>query len=285
MTSIYSLNRAFFDWCFENPESVKPNHVALYYFIIEHCNRLGWKSKFGLPSSMAMEAIGMHSYNTYKKALYDLVDWGFIRMIEKSKNQYSSNIIALVNFDNATDKALDKAIMKHVSKDSECNMQSNDSIDIPITNLNQNNNTNLLYRNRLLSELTSSDVPNEQYFEFALSFWNLFRENLIEAGTSTKNIDKATGKWIDTIRLIIEVDKKTPQELEQVFNLLQENLFWKKNIMSIDKLREKFDMLIMEKRPIDKGGAKNLESEKKDNLQKLQNNALNYLHNGRNRYL
>lgn len=31
-------------------------------------------------------------------------------MIERSKNQYSSNIIALSDFDKALDKALDKAM-------------------------------------------------------------------------------------------------------------------------------------------------------------------------------
>ena len=108
----YSLSRSWFDFCFENPEKVRPNHTALYFFCIEHCNRLGWKKKFGLPTSMAMEAIGIRSYNTYKKALDELVEFGFIEMVEKSKNQYSSNIVALSKFDKALDKALDKAIVK-----------------------------------------------------------------------------------------------------------------------------------------------------------------------------
>ena len=51
----YDLSRKFWDWSFENPEKVKPNHSALYFFIIEHCNRLGWKKKFGLPTTMAFE--------------------------------------------------------------------------------------------------------------------------------------------------------------------------------------------------------------------------------------
>jgi hypothetical protein len=46
-------------------------------------------------------------------------------MIEKSKNQYSSNIIALSNFNKALDKALDKALIKHTTKQRE----SIDSID------------------------------------------------------------------------------------------------------------------------------------------------------------
>jgi hypothetical protein len=121
----YDLSRKWFDWSFENPERINPNHTALYFFIIEHCNRLGWKEKFGLPTTMAKEAIGIRSYNTYINTLNDLVDFGFINLIEKSKNQYSSNIVALSNFDKAPDKALDKAMIKHVTKQGESNSSIN----------------------------------------------------------------------------------------------------------------------------------------------------------------
>jgi hypothetical protein len=84
----YELSRKWFDWSFENPEKISPNHSALYFFAIEHCNRLGWREKFGFPTEMAKDAIGIKSYNTYVKTLNDLVDWGFIKMIQRSKNQY-----------------------------------------------------------------------------------------------------------------------------------------------------------------------------------------------------
>jgi len=125
----YELSRNWFDWCFENPEKIKPNHTALYFFAVEHCNRLGWKKKYGMPTTMAMEAIGIKSYNTYINTLNDLVEWGFIVMIQRSKNQYSANIVALSNFDKALDKALDEALIKHASKQSESTGQSIDSID------------------------------------------------------------------------------------------------------------------------------------------------------------
>lgn len=133
---IFLLIRNFFNWSFENPEKVKPNHVALYFFCIEHCNRLGWKEKFGLPTTMAKEAIGIHSYNTYINTLNDLVDFGFIKLIEKSKNQFSSNIIALSKFNKATNKALDKAFIKHDTKQGE----SISSIDIQETNIQETRN-------------------------------------------------------------------------------------------------------------------------------------------------
>ena len=147
----YDLSRSFINFAFENPDKIKPNHYAIYFFAIEHCNRLGWKSKFGLPTTMAMEAIGIKSYNTYINALNELVEWGFIQMIEKSKNQYSSNIIALSNFDKAHNKALDKALIKHTTKHCRSTRQSIDSINKQETNKQETNKqeTNKQYANKL----------------------------------------------------------------------------------------------------------------------------------------
>ena len=120
----YELSRDWFDFCFENPELVKPTHTALYFFAIEHCNRLGWKSKFGLPTQMAMDAIGVKNWRTYSKAFDDIVDWGFFKLLEKSKNQYSATVIAIVKNTKASTKALTKAMQKHSQK------QSNSIVDI-----------------------------------------------------------------------------------------------------------------------------------------------------------
>jgi hypothetical protein len=115
----YELSRGFWDFAFENPEQVKPIHSAIYFFAIEHCNRLGWKEKFGLPSQMVMEAIGVKNWRTYSQGLNELIDFGFIKLLEKSTNQYSSNIIAIVNFTKADTKALDKALQKHGTKQGQ----------------------------------------------------------------------------------------------------------------------------------------------------------------------
>lgn len=125
----YDLSRNFWEWCFNNPEKVKPIHSAIFFFAIEHCNRLGWKDKFGFPSQMVMEAIGVKNWRTYSAGLKDLVDFGFIEMLETSKNQYSSNIIAIVNFTNAPTNALDKALQKHGTKHGQSTYRGTVSID------------------------------------------------------------------------------------------------------------------------------------------------------------
>ena len=120
----YQLHRNFWDFAFNNPEKIKPGHCALFSFAIEHCNRLGWREKFGFPSQMAMDAVGIKCYASYLKIFNDLIDFGFFDLVEKSKNQYSANIIALSNFDEANNKALDRAIIKHATKQHKSTIES-----------------------------------------------------------------------------------------------------------------------------------------------------------------
>ncbi|VDH16730.1 Uncharacterised protein [Algoriella xinjiangensis] len=154
----YNLSRFLFDYSFEYAGRIKPNHIAVYFFAIEHCNRLGWKEQFGFPTSMVMEAVGISSYNTFIKVLNELVEYGFIEMIQKSKNQYQSNIIALSNFDKALDKALDKSILNHLTNQDESTEQSSvqisDSINKQQTNKPINNKQQTI-------DSSSSNFSNE----------------------------------------------------------------------------------------------------------------------------
>jgi hypothetical protein len=134
----YELSRNWFDWCFENPEKINTNHHAIYFFAIEHCNRLGWKEKFGFPSQMTMDAIGIKNYRTYIKAFNDLVEFGFIDLIKKSSNQYSANVIAIVKNTKATTKALDNAFTTHNTKQSQSSVSINKQPN-NITNKQKNN--------------------------------------------------------------------------------------------------------------------------------------------------
>lgn len=160
----YELSRAWFDFSFENPELTKPLHTAIFFFAIEHCNRLGNKEKFGFPSQMTMDAIGVKNYQTYSKGLNQLVEWGFIKFIEKSKNQYSANIITIcapTKNSKARGKALDKATIKHsskqVSKQHQSTTQGIVSIDKPI---NQETNKPIKEEAHPLQTFIKNNLPN-----------------------------------------------------------------------------------------------------------------------------
>jgi len=188
----YDLSRIWFDWCFENQEKIKPNHTALYFFIVEHNNRMGWVTNFGLPTTMAKDAIGISSYNTYINTLNDLVEWGFIKMVQKSKNQYSSNIIALSKNDKALNKALDKALIKHSTKQSESIVQSIDSINKQINNKPLNQET-------INKETVDCEILDPYPFN---EFWDMYDKKV--------NREKSENKY----------KKLTLEEKQKIFETL-----------------------------------------------------------------
>jgi len=112
----YNLIRDWYNYKFENPSRVKASHSDFYCYLIDRWNRLGQKNEFGLPTSVTMEALGIGSYNSYKKTLQDLIDFGFIKLVTESKNQYQSKVIALSKNDKASNKALDEAHNKAPDK-------------------------------------------------------------------------------------------------------------------------------------------------------------------------
>lgn len=106
----YDLSKAWFTWCGDNRKLINPNHHALYFWIVEKANSLIWSPSFGLPSGECMHYLGINSYKTYIKTFDDLEKFGFIKVVERSKNQYTTNIIELVNFTEAQDKASPKQV-------------------------------------------------------------------------------------------------------------------------------------------------------------------------------
>src|SRR5574343_1805952 len=124
----FELSRVFFDYCINNPDRIKTGNIALYYFIIDHCNRLGWPDKIGLPSYYAITVLGISRYETYKSYLNTLVECGFVNIVEISKNQYSSTVISLNGAVLKNRKANRKAIVNHTVEQWVDTPDSNSSI-------------------------------------------------------------------------------------------------------------------------------------------------------------
>lgn len=70
--------------------------MALYFFIIDHANHLGWPLRFGIPLDFASAAIGIKKMQTVSEYLKDLEKYGFIKIVTKSLNQHTANIIEIV---------------------------------------------------------------------------------------------------------------------------------------------------------------------------------------------
>ncbi len=171
----FELSRSWFNFSFES-EEVKPIHGCLYFWCIEMNNKLGWKDSFGLPTDTSMEAVGCKNYKTYAAALEKLVEWGFIELLEKSKNQFTSNVIALVKntkaISKADTKALTKALPNQDPKHCSITDQSIASIDKPLNlqtfkplNLQTTPEGEAVEKNEFLDFVKSEEL-NEVWYEF-----------------------------------------------------------------------------------------------------------------------
>ena len=104
------------------------------------------------------------------------------------------------------------------------------------------------YRSMLLSDITEKDYPDANHLKTTQAFADLFQAYLDENDINSKTVSSANGKWIDHIRLMVEVDNRTHGEMIEVYEFLQTSDFWQKVILSTAKLRKQFEKLIIEAR-------------------------------------
>ena len=98
----------------------------------------------------------------------------------------------------------------------------------------------------LMSEINISDVEDcdKDNYEIAKAFYQVIEKNLIDISASTAHLKKQKYKdWIDTIRLMLKNKEANRDQFKAVYSFLQKNEFWKPNIQSPKKLREKFTTL------------------------------------------
>lgn len=219
----YNLTRKWFDFKFDNPGVARSSHTELYFYIVDLWNRLGQKEKFGLPTAVTMECLGIGSYNTYKKTLNDLIEFGFVILIQESLNQYKSKIIAISNNDKATDKATDKPLDKaHIKATDDIDKQYNKE---QINNINNINKSNLDFHQILKFEsvewLESVSMKHKMTIEDIQKYIDEFELFLKTKQTIHKNKNEYVNHFINWLSKKNEFEKeKKLREKKETQNLI-----------------------------------------------------------------
>lgn len=90
-------------------------------------------------------------------------------------------------------------------------------------------------------------VFTEDTIEFRLA--NCLREQILQ-NLPTARVPLGTVKglagWASDIDRMIRIDKRQPEEIEHMIKWAQHNEFWRSNILSAKKLREKWDTLVLQ---------------------------------------
>lgn len=84
---------------------------------------------------------------------------------------------------------------------------------------------------------TSENKFSDEHMKFAVGMFKLIRQ--VAPTAKEPNFEK----WADDIRLINERDNRTLEEIGKVFRFANSDSFWKTNILSPAKLREKYTEL------------------------------------------
>jgi len=100
-----------------------------------------------------------------------------------------------------------------------------------------------------LSEV--SDCPSAEAADLVDFFLSLQKEN------NPKFKDPNKTKWAKTFDLMIRRDNRTPEEIKEIATWASKDPFWSGNVLSPDKLRQKFDQLVMRRKNESKGQKKN----------------------------
>ena len=184
--------------------------------------------------------------STIYKAIKQLEKLEMISIV--SNNQYS--IITVNKYNEYQDSESYKVATKEQPSNNQVTAEEQPRNTTNTLKQDNKDNKDNNINNSLLSEIKISDVEISQviYFEIALAFQNLFIKNLKEKNAPAANQEKAKYKaYVDPIRLMMTVDKVTKEQITKVYKYLGsiEGEFWKSNILSTSKLREKFQQLLL----------------------------------------
>ncbi|WP_277630370.1 helix-turn-helix domain-containing protein [Atopococcus tabaci] len=124
----------------------------------------------------------------------------------------------------------DKGMLKNETTPTPKNETDNNTSFNTTTNNTFNKNTS---RNSGKPKY-DDDSP---YMELAKGLFAYIRKNNPEAKEPNLQI------WADDMRKIVELDKRSVDSVKEVIRWCQTDNFWKGNILSARKLREKFDQL------------------------------------------
>lgn len=250
-------------WEKSENDNLSGSDIAVYFYLLHYANRLSWKETFICHWDIVCQHAKV-SKNTYYKSMQTLHDLGYIRFeigqknvlkpkvsILKFKNNFENNIENRKGIEREQHEEqkgnLDKPINLETNK--HLNPKTNSSVPPKVGTTHKKNK-------RLFSEVKKEDYPNheQQYFVLARGFFDVFWNHAKELNLPLKNLNEANAdEWTRQIRLMIESKEATEEQIIEVGRFLKTDSFWKTNVRSVPKLREKFENIYASTKKVNNG--------------------------------
>jgi DNA-binding transcriptional regulator YhcF (GntR family) len=154
-----------------------------------------------------------------------------------SKSQAQHTVFTIKNYD--FHQGDDKALASEIANESQTNDKA------LATNKNDKN------ENNVIKDLSTDGEPpakkDKKFNPDDLKLAEWFYEGLLELNPQHKKPNFETSGWADAIRLMREQDKRTYDQIAELYQWVHKDDFWKAQILSPKKLREKWDALWIKK--------------------------------------
>ncbi len=197
------------------------------------------------PTSDTLRLYSGLSASGIVKARSKLKQLGFIDF--KSRGHRKSTVYKLFDPENneINNESVDKSndISSDTSNDNGVDKSNDNSVAL---NRYRNRTRNRIRNNTSGKSGTSHKKAVRKFAEdstemkLALYLFAKIKQNNPEHKSLT---DSQKQKWADSIRLMIERDKRTPQQIHNMIDWCQADDFWKQNILSTAKLRKQYDTM------------------------------------------
>jgi hypothetical protein len=209
--------------------------IALWHELMTVCNKCGWQKDFTVPNGLLQISAGL-SRKQFENARLLLIQKG--RITYKKSNSVNQagkySIIPIVQ--NVQQEVQQKG---HQGEQQE--------------GKHKEHTTGTLFKHKQKQNNNKPSRPKQVYDEKSIYFQlaNRLYEKILENNSQHKKPNLQ--KWADDIRLMMDRDHRTKDQIVYLIDWCQNDSFWKVNILSPSKLRDKFDQLALKVKSLQGG--------------------------------
>lgn len=227
---------AFYDFAELNQMST--GQIALWHALLDVNNKSKWQEWFTV-ANIALQLHSGLSESGIKAARNKLKQLGLIDFKPRGTKATAYHLKSLTSQESSEDSSGVSVGINSVVKTG-----ASDGSSSALVKRNETKRNETITSDK--SKTTSHKKRVRKFAEdstemkLALYLFAKIKQNNPEHKSLT---DSQKQKWADSIRLMIERDKRTPQQIHNMIDWCQADDFWKQNILSTAKLRKQYDTM------------------------------------------
>lgn len=194
--------------------------------------------------------VGYRKETPTKDQIYNILEWLRKRCEDPNESNDSTTMITTTKATHGLLVNIEKYSFYQDSKNYESNGDNNNEKATNVVreqrqpnNINKNDKNDKNINNKEYQKKYSDD-------SFEMKCINYLIKTIKEEMPNSKlpETDKQIDKWCDSIEKMIRIDKRTETDIWETLVFARTDSFWKVNIRSTSKFREKYETLYLQKK-------------------------------------